>query len=137
MIRDFDPKKYIGKPWLKGGRDIDNGVDCWGLFESIYRIEFNIDLEEQYHYLPGETRKISNAFKNAIESKRWGKIDAPDTGCAVALSMGKKIHHVGIWVKDGCLHAVEGCGVVYNTIQHLKVNGYSRIEFYKWQKNQQ
>ena len=133
-MKDININKYIGMPWLDGGRDVD-GFDCWGLFAYVYEHEFNIKFKEQYHFLPGvDTKDIVKSFKKAISQGNWVKLDTPEYGCAVAMSMNKNIHHVGIWMGGGCMHAVRGVGVVYNNLMHLKNNGYNKVEFYKWVK---
>ena len=81
-----------------------------------------------------QTKEIVDSFIEATSSLDWVKIDKPEEGCAVALSKRKHIHHIGVWVSGGCLHSVEGLGVVFNTINDLKRNGYTRIEFYRYAK---
>lgn len=122
---------YIGIPYKKGGRNPQEGFDCWGLLAYIYKVELGIKFKEQYNIVSGETLKITKAFKEATESNRWVKITLPEIYCGVALSQNKKIHHVGVWVRGGCLHAIKNLGVVYNTRTSLRIQGYNKVEFYK------
>lgn len=39
-------RKYIGIPHIDGGRDIETGLDCWGLVRYFYNDEFGIELPE-------------------------------------------------------------------------------------------
>jgi hypothetical protein len=123
--------RLVGLPWLKGGRDPVNGFDCWGFFKWFYEHHLGVTLSYDYPFQPGDTRNIVLAFKEATSEKGgWVKLDKPDDYCAVALSKNKKIHHVGVWFNNGCLHATTGLGVVHNTLQQLKRNGYTKVEFY-------
>ena len=125
----------VGLPWKKGGRDL-NGFDCWGFFKWFYATQLDIHIADDYDYLPGDTKKIVMAFAQATESGGdWVKIAEPVEYCAVALSMNRKIHHVGVWLDGGCLHAVEGLGVVYNSLKQLKRNGYTKVEYYTCQQD--
>ena len=126
------PNKYIGTPWLKGGRDL-NGFDCWGFFVYFYKHELNIIFPFNFDYLPGDTKNITESFKEQISTGQWMKLNAPENNCAVALSQGKLIHHVGVWYNGGIAHATKGVGVVWNTPLQLKLSGYNRVEYYKWQ----
>ena len=129
--------RVVGLPWKKGGRDPIEGFDCWGFFKWFYAEIVGIKLNYDIDLKPGDTKPIIKAFKIATESGEWFKIDVPKQFCAVALSMNSRIHHVGVWVDEGCLHATEGLGVVYNSMRHLKRNGYSKVEFYEWQTKKQ
>lgn len=126
--------EYIGMPWKKGGKTPGEGFDCWGFFAYFYKKEMGVTFKKQYPYLPGETRKITKAFKEAIETENWVQLDKPENGCAVALSQNNKIHHVGVWYSGGCIHAVKDFGVVFHTLFHLKQNGYNKIEYYAYKK---
>lgn len=123
---------YVGIKWLPGGRDHNEGLDCWGFLVHFFHEEMKIELKEQYPWLPGETKKIMGAMGDAIESNMWVRIEEPEECAAVALSMGGAIHHVGVWHQGGCLHATKNVGVVYHDMSGLKRNGYQRVEFYRY-----
>jgi len=122
--------KCVGIPWLKGGRDITTGVDCWGFVEWYYLNYLGVILDYEYNYMPGDTYNITKAFEKEKKSLFWKQIVTPKTNCVVALSSSSKIHHVGVWVGSGCLHAVYNQGVVYNDKRQLKRNGFNKIEYY-------
>ena len=126
--------KYIGKPWRSGARGPDE-FDCWGLMIHGLTNEFGMNIDEEYYIHGKDTYNVTRAYEKAVKSKFWVKESDPKDGYAVALSKGTKIHHSGIWMENGCLHATDGNHVVHNSLSQLKRNGYTRIEFYKWHKS--
>jgi len=125
--------KYIGKKWVSGARGPDE-FDCWGLLLYVLKNEFNLDIEKEYHIHGKDIFKITKAYEKAVSSNNWERKKIPRNGHAVALSKGKKIHHAGIWISDGCLHSLDGSCVVHNNLFSLRRNGFTRIEFYEWHK---
>ena len=126
--------EHIGKKWVSGARG-PNEFDCWGLLLYVLKNNFGMDIEEKEYHIHGkDTLKITKEYEKAVGSKNWEKREVPHDGYAVALSKGKKIHHAGVWVAGGCLHAFDGSCVVHNNLFSLHRNGFKRIEFYKWQK---
>ena len=125
--------KYIGKPWVSGGRG-PHVFDCFGLVKYVLREDFGIEIDEEYLIHGKDIIGRTKAFELASKSGKWVHEKVPFDGCAVALSQGTKIHHAGIWVEGGCLHAVDGACVIHSDLLSLKINQYNRIEFYSWQK---
>jgi hypothetical protein len=132
--------KYVGIKWKKLGSSFTEGVDCWGFLRLFYSKEFNLDIPGDYHTLLNpdsidfsrrEKVEMIRSFEEGKKSSVWERIDSPEDNCAVAMSCGTKIHHVGVWLNGGCLHAVEGMGVIFNDIKRLKQNWYSKLEFYR------
>lgn len=56
--------KYIGTPYVKYGRDIETGLDCYGLIVHIYKQEFNLELD------PLTNLTTQQGFKSASERLR-------------------------------------------------------------------
>jgi len=44
----FDTTSYLSTPYVKGGRGLTDGCDCWGLVKMIYAREYGIVLPEYY-----------------------------------------------------------------------------------------
>lgn len=124
--------QYIGIPYKRGGTELD-GLDCWGLLLHVLKHDFKIDINVDY-YVDGDLPSVARAYETASKDTNWKRINSPIDGCVVALSKGKKIHHAGIWWHGGCLHAVNGMGVIHSTIKSLRLNNYKRMEFYEWQQ---
>lgn len=126
---------YIGIPWKWRGRNPNEGLDCWGLVRNLYKELLNIELDD-YVYTDNQKETTLTNIKKAKESKYWEEIDEPLDFCVVTMSTNKKMHHVGLYLSGGVLHAIENVGVVYNDFKQLRRNGYSKMEFYKWNNNQ-
>lgn len=64
---------------------------------------------------------------------QWVQLSVPEEGAVVGLSHHRLFHHVGIFTQaDGGLviHALDGIGVIANSLQQLRNGGWNRIEFY-------
>ena len=122
----------VGIKWNPKGVSREQGFDCWSFFKWFHLVFKGVTIDEGDGLCAGQTSKIVKAFSRAIGSgDRWVQIKEPTPFCAVALSTNNKIHHVGVWAKNGCLHAVDNLGVVYSDMAHLKRSGYSKVEFYE------
>lgn len=112
--------KYIGR----------TGIDCWALLCLVYRTEFGIVLPYQFDMQNYTMTKGTKALEFAATTDLWVPLKQPTEKCVVAMSKNKRIHHVGIWLDGGCLHADEA--VVHNNLAALIRNGYGKVEYYKW-----
>ena len=129
----MDPNKYIGLEWESGGRGPEK-FDCWGLVLHILKNEYGVLInEKEYNIDAYDTKSVSRAYEHAINCHNWQKVETPRDGDVVALSKNKRIHHAGIYVQNGCLHAMDHNNVIFNPINRLKFDGWNRIEFYRWQ----
>lgn len=122
----------IGRPW-KSGADGPKQFDCWGLLRHAYRERRGILLP----MFPGieETgpREVIREIEAATES-RWSEIAKPEHFCAVGISAGRRITHVGLWLdvdEGGVLHSAQQCGVVFQTRASLRASGMQNLSFFK------
>lgn len=125
--------KYIGLPYVTGGRDA-RGVDCWGLLRLIYRQERGIDLPEYPGLDLEQIRAISREIL-AIASRDWREVVTPQDGDAVAMSLKDALHHVGVWVDaDGgkIVHCWKGLSVVAETVRMVKMKGVRTVRFFQY-----
>lgn len=120
--------QYIGRPWVNGGRDIQSGVDCWGLLCHVYRQHYNINLPVFIGVDAADNRAVAKLMN---QHDQWRELPTPMEGCAVALSKNKALHHVGLYVCGRVLHAMEGQGVVSQTVATLTAKGWTTIRYFQ------
>lgn len=121
----------IGKPWVSGANG-PAAFDCWGLLQHAFRERRGVNLQGFAGLdVTGQawaTRELAKEFAG------WDEIPAPVHFCAVGMSEGRAVHHVGIWLADGgggVFHSQRGAGVAFQTIPALRRNGIQNISFYQ------
>lgn len=103
----------IGVPFVDGGRDKENGFDCWGLAMEMYRRQ-GVMLKD--YALPAvEAARISASMKyNTHTAKDWQKLKKPDMYCIILIKLSPEVwaNHVGIYIGGGkFIHAYSPTGV--------------------------
>ena len=124
----------VGIPFRRRGRDAKTGLDCWGLFR-LAMSRFGLEIPE-FDVDSLDTQRIDALRRREIESARWIELSAPEPGCAVAMSLDRRmpdmIQHVGVCI-DGrrVLHTMRATGSVITRLEDMgrviKVRG-----FYRW-----
>lgn len=125
-------ESYIGLPYAKGGDD-PSGFNCWGLFRHVEREQFDIHAPEISE--PEKLSKLLRKVPAAAAAIGWEKVTAPRSGDAVLMAHAKHPSHVGVWVADvgrgAVLHCVRGAGVVLHSREHLRLDHWKIIDFYR------
>ena len=116
-----------GTPWVAGARGPDT-FDCWGLLVHIYRELLKIEVDSYPGVNASDVSQVTRIIY--AESNKWQEIPIPEPFCAVGLSTGKRIHHVGIWVVDGVLHTNSNHGCIYQTIGSIR-RAFPTIKYYR------
>lgn len=97
---------WIGTPYHAGGTT-KRGVDCSGLVAQLYKEVFHIRLSRNTRGLQDDTRKVS---RNNLREGDLVFFTTP--------SSGKKVGHVGIYLKEGkFIHASTGRGVIVSSLR--------------------
>ena len=128
----------IGKPWEAGQQGPD-AFDCWGLLVWVYQQQFKITLPHIV-VAEGDLRSQVKAFKAHSEHAHWQRVETPKEGDALLLRQSRHPIHVGIWIdtegEAGVLHALQGVGVVFQTLNSIKLSGWSVEGIYRCQRQQ-
>lgn len=125
-------RSLVGLPWVSGARG-PREFDCWGLLVHVYRKTLGIELPPYPNVDAKDTLKVTRLLVAGAE--QWEKIQAPEPFCAVGMSSNLRINHVGLWLPvddGGILHAADNRGVVFQSIQSVRMSGLSNITFYRF-----
>ncbi len=101
----------IGKPY-KIGAEGPHEYDCYGLARLVLANVFGA-------HLP--------ARRGAVSLYRGCKrVAGPVDGALVMMDNGTG-RHVGVWLdpEGGCIHALDGVGVIFEHLPMLEMRGYS------------
>jgi cell wall-associated NlpC family hydrolase len=124
---------YIGRRWVSGARGPDT-FDCWGLLWYVKRKHYGQDVPEYPGIDAASLGIVTGLIDSGAKQGDWEQLLFPIDGCAVGMSRGRRLHHVGIYVDvDGglVLHAHDRARVLAQSIPSLRNAGYRRIEFFE------
>ena len=132
-------EQLIGRRWRRGAQGPEE-FDCWSFLRWVERTQFGRELAEIVVPEPPVGMSIVAAFAQAFaahseEWAKWRPTPAPVEGDAVAMSKGRRIHHVGVWIdadRGGVLHCLEGAGVILSPVAALRAALWRRIDYYAW-----
>lgn len=121
--------RYLGAPWSRGA-DGPDAYDCWGLVRAVYRNELMIELPivdiDSHNLL-----SIHRAMRDHNERSRWVTVYPPSMYDVAIMSYGNRPHHVGLWTGSGILHALEGSGVVHQSMHSLSIHRWNILGYYR------
>lgn len=101
----IESAKWIGTPYRGGGTN-QRGVDCSGLTQQLYRSVYRKEL----------SRSSNDQFKS-VQKINKRKLEAGDLVFFSTDRSGKKVGHVGIYLKDGkFIHASTSSGVIVSKL---------------------
>lgn len=110
--RDAFLARLIGAPYAAGAAG-PGAYDCYGLAAHVLTQLFGADIP-------------ARALGPLSELRAWRMIDAPVDGAIVLMNNGRG-RHIGVWLapEGGCIHALEGVGVVFDDRAALEMRGFS------------
>ena len=133
--------ELIGTPYVRGGVTPETGFDCFTLLCYV-----------RWHWFARPTpvpapfprrplkvglscalmiRRVLRAPAASEDSGVWVRCE-PRDGCAVALAQTRfgHLHHCGVWIDGGVLHALERVGVAWTPGGRIEAF-FPRAEFYE------
>jgi len=122
----------MGTPYRLGAQGPE-AVDCYSAAAHLQRVLFGRAMPP--FEMPGAAGRAAIAAAIAIhpERARWVEIAAPIDGALVTMARNDCGYHLGTWlVEDGgiVVHALEGVGVIADTIGSLNAVGWRRLRFH-------
>jgi cell wall-associated NlpC family hydrolase len=126
--------RYVGIPWLIGGRNVDEGLDCWGLVRYVYGCEFKITLPE--YPTKGKLADCGLVMESELNGVSWVRTADPCDGDGIALGRNpREFEHVGIYINaDGVpsvLHTARKASSAIQSLQYMRETGFPNIVFYR------
>ena len=130
----IDVSDLIGVPFVNHGRDIHDGLDCYGLVMEVFRRygkhipEYNADWDDD--------EKISGIVHEQTKSTTWRSCAMPlPVPCVVALRYGTPpgvINHTGVYIGNGkFMHTRAKIGVCIERLEspawHHLIEGFYEI----------
>jgi probable lipoprotein NlpC len=123
-------KDYVGIPYLKGGRDPREGLDCFGLCRLIYAQEYGIQLPD-WQTDQIQLKEIDKAIAGQVTSGTFTQVDTPADGDFVVCLRTKLAHHLGLYYGGGVLHTATGKGTIYEPLSRFQ-RDYVKVIFGDW-----
>ena len=121
----------VGKPFRNKGRDVNKGMDCWGLVIEVFRRygmevpDFDMDA---FSYVD-----INELAQKELGTRGWMEVPVPqdkDAPLVVLMRMHPSlVTHAGIYLGRGrIMHTTKATGVVVSKAQLLRriIAGYYR-----------
>ena len=121
--------KYVGIPFLDGGRDMA-GLDCWGLVRLIYAQELDIDLPDYGEVSAKDLLRVARSLDAG--SERWLSVDDPVEFDLVAMRLYDRawVGHVGVMLgARTMIHTEDRIAVSVVPVDHFTVR--DRISSYR------
>lgn len=116
-------RKFIGNPWVYGGRDANGGIDCGGLMIVVVEDLGLQDLMKGYNQ-PTNNLMLSSTHDNpkslyALVAKAWREIPVEEAGIGDVemyyLRDRNVSCHCAILTDKGFIHTHTGIGAVVET----------------------
>jgi len=115
-------KHLIGTPFVWGGRNPAEGLDCWGLVLALVPDLPDYTAEDQ-----AEARRLMDSV-----SARYRRVDAPAPGDILLLGRGRQPHHAGVLVTPQLvLHATRALGTAAQPLSLVR-QVYPLVRAYRW-----
>lgn len=126
---------YVGIPFVPGGRERSEGLDCWGLVRDVFANQCGIDLPEYGEVSSTDLIAAARKVKSCYNERPWRMVIDPDRFdvAVMRLYTSNIPGHVGIMVSDRwLLHTEESCGACVVRLDHATVReriiGFRRYE---------
>lgn len=122
-------KKYLGVPFKHQGRNIQEGLDCWGLIRAIYA-DHEVELFDLESY-EVDWAKVGRNYFIEHYSEQWEKVDQPDFMDVVLFQTSSVVvNHAGLVLNNSKFIHASKAGIIVSRLGELQI--FKRIAgFYR------
>jgi cell wall-associated NlpC family hydrolase len=127
--------KYIGRPYLLHGRDMDVGVDCYGLVILVYKDILGVDLPDwqaDSDSIKGMVTALERELRGQIDREYAIEKETPDDMDIITVSRHGRPHHMGVYVSGGVLHANQANEAVVFDPWDRFTKQYNEVRVWQW-----
>lgn len=111
-------EKYVGLPFVDGGRDW-SGVDCWGLVKLVLEHECSIIVPSYGEISATELLKVASMVADEVQKEPWHPTISAQTFDVAVMHKRRAPVHVGVMVdKTHVLHIERKINAVLIDIKH-------------------
>jgi cell wall-associated NlpC family hydrolase len=119
-LKDF--RRFIGVPFVSGGRDPRIGLDCWGLFMAVHAL-YGRKIPD-VDVACTELLAINRAAQVQIRAL-WKRVTVPESGVSVVMATDHAhpniIQHFGVLLdRRNIIHCIQKTGVVIDDLYLLE-----------------
>jgi hypothetical protein len=79
-------------------------------------------------------KTLIRTMRDHPERQNWHAVETPKEGDVALLRQSRHPIHVGVWLDvdgGGILHAVQGAGVVFQSLNNLNMTGWKIENYYR------
>lgn len=131
-INHYWSDSYLTVPYVDGGRDVDIGLDCWGLVRDVLHQHFKQPLLKTFGSIQAADKV--NMTKAYSEVKKAFKPCTPVVGAIAAGFNDQSLIHVGVVVEANglkVLHTSSKYGMCRCTIRNFN-RLFSTVKYYAY-----
>jgi hypothetical protein len=121
-------KDLIGCKYATHGRTLEEGLDCYGVAIIAEKILLDKTLPDAIYSKADQRDIILRDMEASIPNT---KLDRPEKGAIVEITVFGQPSHVGVCLGDGTfIHALERIGVVIEPLSRYskRIKGYYRVD---------
>lgn len=119
----MDVSKYLGLPFVDGGRDPAVGLDCWGLVKHVLNQEFEIELPSLQYNSALNSAEVGVMARDESQDwrKQWRKVSDIKEADVILFRLHGHPSHVGIGIGGDAdfLHTEPGKSCVIECAKSL------------------
>ena len=122
-----DIQALIGTPFVRGGRNPDTGLDCWGLVRLVLNAR-GLPVADDWH--PSCMAEVFDVFKQQQARAAWQEVPW-GPWLIVAMGTRTRIYHAGVSLPDSrVLHTEPVRGAVCERLLPVRLR-FGQVKCYR------